>query len=115
MRRVWCKFVDVESPAVIASDLPITRKVGQGIPQLLDPEDPEGWAQAIAGHCGACADRARQLAAMPQFRANTWAEHFAALEEWLAKLPAQRLGVRAASAGPRLAQGEIRQDRRLQC
>lgn len=100
---------------VIASDLPALREVGQGIPALLDPTDEPAWAETIGDYCGQSVDRDRQLAAMTQFRAPTWADHFASLEEWLAKLPARRLDRREGGGAMRTPMGDSAQDRAWQC
>jgi len=99
----------------IASDLPALREVGQGIPALLDPADETAWVETIGTYCGQSADRDRQLAAMAQFRATTWADHFASVEEWLAKLPARRLDRREGGSAMRTPMGDSTQDRAWQC
>ena len=99
---------------VIASDLPALRETGQGVPLLLDAADEHAWAEAVASHCRGDADRTRQLAAMPGFRPTNWADHFAALEEWLAKLPARRLDWDAADGARRTRMGEPHRDREWQ-
>ena len=72
---------------VLTSDLPVAREFGQGIPTLLGANDVGAWVAAIADHCGDCEDRNRQLRALPRFRASNWTDHFAGLEEWIARLP----------------------------
>ncbi|MEY4239644.1 MAG: hypothetical protein RL339_2245, partial [Pseudomonadota bacterium] len=52
----------------------------------LDPLDGQGWEAAIRAYCGDAPDRARQLAAMPSFRAPSWDDHFAKVDGWLATL-----------------------------
>ena len=71
---------------VIASDQPVFREIAGDIPLYLDPVDGHGWEAAIRSYCDDSADRARQLAAMPTFRAPTWGDHFAKVDGWLATL-----------------------------
>lgn len=72
--------------AVIASDIPIFREIGQGIALLLDPEDRAGWERAIEQYAnGSGDDKQRQQAALSQFKPPEWADHFACLEQWLCK------------------------------
>ena len=71
---------------VIASDLPVFREIAGDIPLYLDPLDGHGWEAAVRAYCGDAPDRARQLAAMPTFRAPNWADHFAKVDGWLATL-----------------------------
>lgn len=71
---------------VIASDLPVFREVGQGIPCLLDPRNVGAWAARIAGLDDAAAARQRRIDAMRGYRPPTWEEHFARVEPWLATL-----------------------------
>jgi glycosyltransferase involved in cell wall biosynthesis len=73
---------------VIASDLPALREIGGGIPTLIDPLDSAAWAQRIAQFCGDSPEREGQLARMASYRANSWADHFAALDEWLPEMRA---------------------------
>lgn len=100
---------------VIASDLPALREGSQGIATLLDPADEDAWLDAICNHCGEGVDRARQLAAIARFRTPTWADHFEAVEEWLAKLPARRLDRREGGGAGRTPMGNGTQDRAWQC
>ena len=71
---------------VIASDLPVFREIAGSIPDYVDPLDGEGWEAAIMALAGDGPERARQLAAIPSFRAPDWAEHFALVERWLKQL-----------------------------
>ena len=68
---------------VIASDLPVFREIAGTIPLLLDPEDGTAWLAAVRTLCDDGPERARQLAAMPAFRAPGWDDHFAGVEAWL--------------------------------
>jgi glycosyltransferase involved in cell wall biosynthesis len=69
---------------VIASDLPIFREIGQGVPLLIDPGDPDAWEAAILDFAQpSSAGRARQQQAMARFRPPTWDDHFRLVERWL--------------------------------
>jgi glycosyltransferase involved in cell wall biosynthesis len=70
---------------VIASDLPVFREIGQGIPELLDPLDGPAWESAILDYADqGSARREAQLDRVRRFRAPTWEDHFAKVEAWLA-------------------------------
>ncbi len=71
---------------VIASDLPVFREIAGDIPLYLDPDDAAGWEAAVRAYCTDAPDRARQLALLPRFRAPGWADHFAKVDGWLARL-----------------------------
>ena len=71
---------------VIASDLPVFREIAGSIPDYLDPLDGDGWEAAIMALAADGPERARQLAAIPSFRAPDWAEHFGRVEHWLKQL-----------------------------
>ncbi len=71
---------------VIASDLPVFREIAGSIPTYLDPTDGPGWLAMIQAFCGDGAERMRQISAMTEYRAPVWADHFAAVETWLAQL-----------------------------
>lgn len=74
---------------VIASDLPVFREIGQNIPNYLDPLDEESWEAAIVDFANDDSpSRAGQLGKMEAFRAPRWSDHFSAVEQWLATLPA---------------------------
>jgi len=72
---------------VIASDLPVFREIGQGIPDFLDPIDGPAWERAIMAYAEADSiPRAAQLERMAGYRAPTWESHFSEVDEWLAAL-----------------------------
>lgn len=72
---------------VIASDLPVFREVGQGVPDLVDPLDGPAWERAILAYAEkSSAARKAQLGRLEGFRAPTWDDHFAKVESWLAEL-----------------------------
>lgn len=69
---------------VIASDLPVFREIGQGVPMLLDSEDPSAWEAAILDYARPeSAARAGQLERMQGFRLFDWASHFRSVERFL--------------------------------
>jgi len=70
---------------VIASDLPVFREIAGSIPTYLDPTDGPGWLAMILAFCDDGAERMRQVSAMTQYRAPIWADHFAAVDTWLAQ------------------------------
>ena len=69
---------------VIASDLPVFREIGQGVPELLPADDVAAW-------CGAVSDYARepsprrnsQLLRMKGYQAPDWKEHFTKIDALL--------------------------------
>jgi glycosyltransferase involved in cell wall biosynthesis len=72
---------------VIASDLDVFREIGQGVPDLLPPDDVNGWAAAIMAY--ALPDspfRAAQMERLKQFRAPDWPSHFKAVDGFLETL-----------------------------
>lgn len=72
---------------VIASDLPVFREIGQGVPELLPPDDIAAWSDAISNY--ACPDSARrrqQLDRLAAFLAPDWLGHFAKVDNFLAEL-----------------------------
>ncbi len=72
---------------VIASNLPVFREIGQGMPELLRPDDVAAWTAAIADYARpGSTRRAGQLARLPGFRAPDWGSHFARIDELLAAL-----------------------------
>ncbi len=72
---------------VIASDLPVFREVGQGVPDLLPVSDKAAWRDAILDYAHPCSEaRADQIARMTRFRAPSWAEHFAQIDGLISAL-----------------------------
>ena len=72
---------------VIASDLPVFREIGQGVPELLDPLDGPGWERAIVDYARADSQRRRaQIARLDSFVTPTWADHLAKVDSLLATL-----------------------------
>lgn len=69
----------------IASDLPIFREIGQGVPDLIDPLDTAAWEAAVLDYAGPnSSPRDAQLRRLQSFRAPSWADHFAKVDSWLA-------------------------------
>jgi glycosyltransferase involved in cell wall biosynthesis len=72
---------------VIASDLPVFREIGQGVPDFLLPLDTPGWEDAILSYAeDDSSRRAAQVSRMERFRTPTWEDHFAKIDSWLAGL-----------------------------
>ena len=72
---------------VIASDLPVFREIGQGIPELLDPLDGPGWERAIVDYAEAGSERRQaQCSRLKGFNTPTWADHLAKVDSLLATL-----------------------------
>lgn len=71
---------------VIASDLPVFREISSEIPLFLPPTDPAAWQAAVQDFAGDSAERTRQLALMPAYRAPDWPGHFAKVEAWLKRI-----------------------------
>jgi glycosyltransferase involved in cell wall biosynthesis len=71
----------------IASDLPVFREIGQGVPELLDPLDAPAWERSIEDYADEEGVRRKaQLDRLKHFRAPTWEDHFAKVEPWLTAL-----------------------------
>jgi glycosyltransferase involved in cell wall biosynthesis len=72
---------------VIASDLPVFREIGEGIPDFLDPMDGAAWEQAILDYAqqGSQA-RQDQLKRLGDYRAPTWENHFCKVDAWMEQL-----------------------------
>jgi len=72
---------------VIASDLPVFREIGQGVPELLPPNDVAAWIAAIADYARPdSARRRQQLDRLSGFRAPDWHGHFATVDNFLMEL-----------------------------
>jgi len=72
---------------VIASDLQVFKEIGQGVPDLLPPDDIDGWARTILNYAeDASPLRAAQSLRLERFRAPGWAEHFGNVDKLLATL-----------------------------
>lgn len=72
---------------VIASDLPAHREIGKNAPVYLRPDDAGAWRAAIEEYAlPHSAARAQQMHRLAGWRAPTWEEHFAIVEDFLAEL-----------------------------
>lgn len=72
---------------VIASDLPVFREIGQGIPDFLDPLDGQAWEGAILAYAdGIGPARQAQLQRLQGYRPPTWDDHFRKVDDWLTRL-----------------------------
>jgi len=61
----------------IVSDIPVFREVGQGIPELLDPEDVTAWKKQVLRYADARSPaRMAQLERLEKYRPPTWEAHF---------------------------------------
>ena len=69
---------------VLCSDLPALRETGGGVPDYLDPRDSEAWRTAILDYAAESPRRMAQLTRLAQWRAPSWNEHFAIVDELLA-------------------------------
>ncbi|WP_299193896.1 glycosyltransferase family 1 protein [uncultured Erythrobacter sp.] len=65
---------------VIASDTPIFREIGQGMPLLLGPTDKQAWIEAVAAHAKTPVSMADRAARAARFDAPDWDSHFEAVE-----------------------------------
>lgn len=82
---------------VIASDLFCFHEIGQGIPCLLDPADPDAWVRAIARFSKPGGERQRQLRLLDHYRPPAWDDHFDAVDAWLTALRQRRDAIHAGA------------------
>jgi glycosyltransferase involved in cell wall biosynthesis len=72
---------------VIASDLPVFREIGQGIPDFIDAQDDIAWEEAILDYADeSSVRREAQMKRLPSFKPPTWDDHFAKVDAWLGTL-----------------------------
>jgi glycosyltransferase involved in cell wall biosynthesis len=72
---------------VIASDLQVFKEIGQGVPDLLPPDDVGAWVRAIMSYAQDTSPvRAAQLQRMKRFQTPGWAAHFSEVDRLLATL-----------------------------
>ena len=72
---------------VIASDLTVFREIGQGVPDLLPPDDVDGWLDAIMAYAApGSAARAAQMQRLQGFHAPDWDGHFRKVMPFLDQL-----------------------------
>lgn len=66
---------------VVASDLPVFREVGQGVPEFIDPLDGMAWYETILDYAQHNSLRRKaQLKRLETFRPPGWDAHFAAVD-----------------------------------
>lgn len=71
---------------VLASDLPVFREFAGHIPDYIDANDEQMWADAIASYTLPQSERRlAQLSRMQGFKAPTWAEHFEVVDALMAR------------------------------
>jgi glycosyltransferase involved in cell wall biosynthesis len=72
---------------VIASDLPVFREIGEGIPDFLESRDNVAWERVILDYADP-GSRARQnqLRRLHGYRAPTWDDHFAKVDAWMEQI-----------------------------
>jgi glycosyltransferase involved in cell wall biosynthesis len=78
---------------VIASDLPVFREIGQGVPELLPPNDTEAWLTAIFDYARPDSlHREEQAVRLKDYKVPEWYGHFARVDALLEKiaLPSMR-------------------------
>lgn len=72
---------------VIASDLPVFREIGQGVPELLPPDDLDTWRDAVLEYAHPeSSRRAAQMARCQAFRVPDWRDHFERVDMLLENL-----------------------------
>jgi glycosyltransferase involved in cell wall biosynthesis len=72
---------------VIASDLPVFREIGGGIPDFLDPLDGIAWRELILAYAADPSPaRDAQLARLKGYRAPTWSDHFCVVDGLIASV-----------------------------
>ena len=76
---------------VICSDLPVLRDVGGEAPEYLDPLDGPAWSRAILDYAAPeSRRRAAQIARIAAWTPPRWSDHFAAVEDFLARIASDR-------------------------
>jgi hypothetical protein len=89
----------VRGTPAVCSDLPALREVGAAVPEYLDPLDGAAWRDAVQDYAAPGSPRRdAQLARMSAWRAPTWEEHFALVDDLLAQVTAPRALAGAAAA-----------------
>lgn len=72
---------------VIASDLPVFRDIGQGVPRLIAPTDEAAWTTTILDYAkDDSSDRAAQVSRLRTFRLPQWSDHFAKVDTFIKTL-----------------------------
>ncbi len=74
---------------VIASDLAVFREIGQGVPDLLCPDDLDAWEAVILDYARPeSTRRSAQMERLAGFKAPTWTDHFSRIDRFLGELQA---------------------------
>jgi glycosyltransferase involved in cell wall biosynthesis len=72
---------------VLASDLPVFKEIGQGVPELLPPDDLAAWRHAVSDYTRSDSRRrAAQVSRLGAFRVPCWQDHFARIDALLETL-----------------------------
>lgn len=72
---------------VIASDSPVFREIGQGVPELLPSDDIAAWRKAVLDYAyEPSSRRAAQCSRLEQYSSPSWKTHFDLLEGFIASL-----------------------------
>ena len=72
---------------VIASDLPVFREIGQGVPHLIAPTDQASWTSAILNFAQENSkERTAQVSRLRSFRLPQWSDHFRKVDNFLKTL-----------------------------
>jgi glycosyltransferase involved in cell wall biosynthesis len=72
---------------VIASNLPVFREIAGDIPEYVDPLDGKRWGEVIEEYAlSQSPSRSSQVSRLGTFKAPTWEEHFARVDEFLERL-----------------------------
>lgn len=82
---------------VISADLPVYREFAGDLPEYLDPLDAAAWQAAISEYViPGSRRRQRRIEALSGFVGPSWADHFARVDDLMARIDA-RAGTRAPS------------------
>jgi glycosyltransferase involved in cell wall biosynthesis len=69
---------------VIASDIPVFREIGQGVPDFINALDGMGWLKAIEAYMQEhSAMRKSQLTRMANYTHWSWTDHFAVVDNFV--------------------------------
>lgn len=72
---------------VIASDLPVFREIGQGVPEFLPPNDLQAWQHAVRDYAQRPSNlRSAQISRIETFQVPDWQTHFARVDSFLTTL-----------------------------
>jgi Glycosyl transferases group 1 len=72
---------------VIASDIPVFREIGQGVPDFINALDGMGWLKAIEDYMQEhSAMRKSQLARMTNYTHWNWTDHFSVVDDFINNL-----------------------------